>query len=224
MTRRISGASFDTTLMGAMVHVEKASLSITDNSAVAQTRGIPDGYVDGDVSAELEFELDTKNLKLLADAAKRAGSWRGIEPDDVLFYADTGSDQMKVEAFWREAAGLRPARRRSQGRQQERAQGERLYDLPRFCSPQWRAVPLQGRHPPPAGLRGSSGRYRPRQPTRRPHAGRQPGQTGGQGRYRGMSLHQCEECDDPIPEARRHHVPGVRLCVPCQTRLERLAR
>lgn len=99
MTRRISGASFDTTLMGAMVHVEKASLSITDNSAVAQTRGVPDGYVDGDVSAELEFEFDTKNLKLLADAAKRAGSWRGMEPDDVLFYADTGSDQMKVEAF-----------------------------------------------------------------------------------------------------------------------------
>ncbi|WP_323883672.1 TraR/DksA family transcriptional regulator [Aeromonas hydrophila] len=46
----------------------------------------------------------------------------------------------------------------------------------------------------------------------------------GKGRYQGMSLHQCEECDDPIPEARRHHVPGVRLCVPCQTRLERLAR
>ncbi|ABO89667.1 TPA: DUF2597 family protein [Aeromonas salmonicida] len=99
MTRRVSGTSFDTTLMGAMVHVEKASLSITDNSAVAQTRGVPDGYVDGDVSAELEFELDTKNLKLLAEAAKRAGSWRGMEPDDVLFYADTGSEQMKVEAF-----------------------------------------------------------------------------------------------------------------------------
>ncbi|MDF2415842.1 TraR/DksA family transcriptional regulator [Aeromonas sp. 1HA1] len=46
----------------------------------------------------------------------------------------------------------------------------------------------------------------------------------GKGRYQGMSLHQCEECDDPIPEARRHHVPGVRLCVSCQTRLERLAR
>ncbi|HDO1088769.1 TPA: DUF2597 family protein, partial [Aeromonas salmonicida] len=37
--------------------------------------------------------------KLLAEAAKRAGSWRGMEPDDVLFYADTGSEQMKVEAF-----------------------------------------------------------------------------------------------------------------------------
>ncbi|HDN9511163.1 TraR/DksA family transcriptional regulator [Aeromonas salmonicida] len=43
----------------------------------------------------------------------------------------------------------------------------------------------------------------------------------GRGRYQGISLHECEECDDPIPEARRLHVPGVRLCVPCQSRAER---
>lgn len=33
----------------------------------------------------------------------------------------------------------------------------------------------------------------------------------------GESLTHCEECDAPIPEARRKAVPGVRLCVPCQT-------
>ena len=32
----------------------------------------------------------------------------------------------------------------------------------------------------------------------------------------GESLERCEECDKPIPEARRQAVPGVRLCVPCQ--------
>lgn len=26
----------------------------------------------------------------------------------------------------------------------------------------------------------------------------------------------CEECEAPIPEARRKAVPGVRLCVSCQ--------
>lgn len=46
----------------------------------------------------------------------------------------------------------------------------------------------------------------------------------GKGHYQGESRHLCEECDDPIPEARRRHVPGVRLCVPCKTRLERLGR
>lgn len=31
-----------------------------------------------------------------------------------------------------------------------------------------------------------------------------------------MSLHFCEECGEPIPEARRKALPGVRLCVACQ--------
>lgn len=32
----------------------------------------------------------------------------------------------------------------------------------------------------------------------------------------GPGLDFCEECDEPIPEARRVAVPGVRLCVECQ--------
>jgi phage/conjugal plasmid C-4 type zinc finger TraR family protein len=34
---------------------------------------------------------------------------------------------------------------------------------------------------------------------------------------RGESLRHCEECDAVIPEARREAVPGVRLCVKCQS-------
>jgi phage/conjugal plasmid C-4 type zinc finger TraR family protein len=33
---------------------------------------------------------------------------------------------------------------------------------------------------------------------------------------KGESLLHCEECDNPIPEARRKALPGVRLCVACQ--------
>ena len=32
----------------------------------------------------------------------------------------------------------------------------------------------------------------------------------------GPSRTHCEECNAPIPEARRHALPGVRLCVTCQ--------
>ncbi|MGM0691312.1 MAG: DksA/TraR family C4-type zinc finger protein [Pseudomonadota bacterium] len=32
----------------------------------------------------------------------------------------------------------------------------------------------------------------------------------------GESQVECEECGEPIPEARRRAVPGVRLCVVCQ--------
>lgn len=32
----------------------------------------------------------------------------------------------------------------------------------------------------------------------------------------GPGLRHCEQCDAPIPDARRKAMPGVRLCVPCQ--------
>ena len=35
-------------------------------------------------------------------------------------------------------------------------------------------------------------------------------------RARGESLEECEECGEPIPEARRKAIPGVRLCITCQ--------
>ncbi|MFK7954793.1 MAG: DksA/TraR family C4-type zinc finger protein [Lysobacterales bacterium] len=34
---------------------------------------------------------------------------------------------------------------------------------------------------------------------------------------KGESLRRCEECDKSIPEPRRQAVPGVRLCVNCQS-------
>ncbi len=37
----------------------------------------------------------------------------------------------------------------------------------------------------------------------------------------GPGLERCEECDKPIPEARRKAVPGVRLCVVCQEAADR---
>lgn len=33
----------------------------------------------------------------------------------------------------------------------------------------------------------------------------------------GDSAEFCEECDEPIPEARRQAIPGVRRCVSCQS-------
>lgn len=36
----------------------------------------------------------------------------------------------------------------------------------------------------------------------------------------GDSALLCDECEQQIPEARRHALPGVRLCVACQARAE----
>jgi len=37
---------------------------------------------------------------------------------------------------------------------------------------------------------------------------------------KGESLFHCEECDMEIPEARRQAIPGVRLCIACQSELD----
>jgi len=39
----------------------------------------------------------------------------------------------------------------------------------------------------------------------------------------GESRRQCEDCGEDIPQARREAVPGVRLCVTCQSEHDREA-
>ena len=99
MSSRIGGMDFDITLGTEIIHVKTITLDVTDNTATAQTRGVSDGYVAGDVAAEGEMELDTKNFKKIGAAARAAGSYRGIPLTDILFYANTGDEELKVEAF-----------------------------------------------------------------------------------------------------------------------------
>lgn len=40
----------------------------------------------------------------------------------------------------------------------------------------------------------------------------------------GASLTHCEECGADIPKARREALPGVRLCIGCQTERDKEAR
>jgi phage/conjugal plasmid C-4 type zinc finger TraR family protein len=37
----------------------------------------------------------------------------------------------------------------------------------------------------------------------------------------GQSLKHCEQCENAIPDNRRKAIPGVRLCVTCQSELEK---
>lgn len=39
---------------------------------------------------------------------------------------------------------------------------------------------------------------------------------------RQASAEECEECGDTIPKARRLAIPGVQMCVECQSRSERI--
>lgn len=99
MSMRISGKNMHFTLGDFKLKAQKVTLSITDNSAVNKTSGVPDGYVDGDVEASGEMELTTQQFNQLSKAAKRAGSWRGLPDFDAMFYGKIDIDELKVEAF-----------------------------------------------------------------------------------------------------------------------------
>jgi len=99
MFARFNGSSFDVTILGVMVHVESASVTISDESAVDKERGIPTGYTNGTVGAEVEYEVDLNNFRKIQSKAREAGSWRSIKPHDCLFYANDGDEEHKVELF-----------------------------------------------------------------------------------------------------------------------------
>lgn len=96
---RIGGKNFDVNLGDMLVHVQNCTLDITDNTAVAKSRGVPDGHVDGEVSASGEMEFDTNNFNLLIEAARTAGSFRKLEPFDSVFFAKAGEEELRIEAF-----------------------------------------------------------------------------------------------------------------------------
>ncbi|WP_296231518.1 phage protein [uncultured Pseudomonas sp.] len=96
---RLGGKNFDVNIGDMLVHVETLTLDITDNSAVAQDKGVPNGHVDGDVSASGEIEVDSSNFNLLIEAARRAGSFRALDPFDSVFFAKAGDEELRVEAF-----------------------------------------------------------------------------------------------------------------------------
>ena len=98
--QRISGKNFDISIGDLAITVNKTTLTIEDKTEVAKDGGVPNGFVDGEVSASGDLELDALAMSMLGEAAKSAGSWRALEPFDMLFYAKTGqNEEMKVEAF-----------------------------------------------------------------------------------------------------------------------------
>ena len=96
---RLSGMNFSVNFGDMKLNVISASLTISDNSAVSQTGGVPDGAVDGDVSAAGDIVVNAAGFKIISEAARRAGSWRALPNFDALFYGKTSQDDLKVEAF-----------------------------------------------------------------------------------------------------------------------------
>lgn len=98
MTKRVSGKDFHINIGGYMVKVESCSLSIEDSRTVVKTQGVPNGYVDGEVSAQGELTVDTQNLQTLIQMARSAKSFRGMPTFDMNMTAEADVG-LNVEAF-----------------------------------------------------------------------------------------------------------------------------
>ncbi len=96
---RISGKSFDVMVGDLLINAESLSASISDNRKAITEGGVPNGYVDGDVSCSGEIEVDAKNFNLFIEAAKSSGSWRELEPFDIICVAKTSAEEQKHELF-----------------------------------------------------------------------------------------------------------------------------
>ncbi|QSB01973.1 DUF2597 family protein [Methylomonas sp. EFPC1] len=97
--KRLSAQNFDIMVGDLLVHVETMSAQITDNRQPTFIRGVPDGYVDGDVACAGDIELDSKNFNLFTDVARSNGSWRAMPTFDIIYSGVTISDKQKIEMF-----------------------------------------------------------------------------------------------------------------------------
>jgi hypothetical protein len=102
-TQRLSSQGFDITIGDIAVNVTRLTLDITDNTSVAKTRGVPDGYISGDVEAKGELELNQQYFNLLQQAARKAGSWQGLDPFDITCFGQAslgeGAENTTIEVF-----------------------------------------------------------------------------------------------------------------------------
>lgn len=97
--KHLSANDFDIMVGDLVVHVENMTATITDNRQAVTTRGVPTGYVDGDVACSGEIEIDSKNFNLLIDVAKTAGSFRQMPAFNIIYMGKNVSEQLKIELF-----------------------------------------------------------------------------------------------------------------------------
>lgn len=98
-TKRISGQDVRQIIDGTQLNFDEVSLSIEDERTPVFNQGVPNGYVNGKVSASGEIKLDWKNFDLLFGKAKAAGSWRGMPTFDMSFLSTAGKENMDVDVY-----------------------------------------------------------------------------------------------------------------------------
>ncbi|MEQ1636705.1 MAG: phage protein [Methylococcales bacterium] len=97
--KHLSAQDFDIMVGNLLIHVESMSATISDNRQAVMTRGVPNGYVDGDVSCSGDIEIDTKNFNNFVEVARSRGSFRDVQPFDIIYNGKNISGRHQVALF-----------------------------------------------------------------------------------------------------------------------------
>lgn len=102
MAVRLSGKEIRTFVGDLQGVFEKVSIKIDDKRAVAKSRGVPNGHVDGEVSCTVSVTVDAANfLMVFGGLAEQYGSYRGIPELDFKAFGMAGSGGLTqdIDAF-----------------------------------------------------------------------------------------------------------------------------
>lgn len=99
MGLRASGADVNVSVGNMIINFEEVTATIEDSSAASMSRGRPNGHTRGTVKCSGEITMDTANVKLMIEAARKAGSFQEMEPFDIVMNAETVQDQLNIELF-----------------------------------------------------------------------------------------------------------------------------
>lgn len=94
--QHITGKSGQSFVEGVPFVFDKITASISDGMEALKTRGVPDGYVEGDVSCDGEVEMKYKYFKQFSVLAAANGSYRAIPAMDISYIAATKSDLVPI--------------------------------------------------------------------------------------------------------------------------------
>lgn len=96
---RFNGRSFDFAIGDTDVAANKFTLDITDNTAAVKRRGLPGGWVKGDVEGKGTIELDITEAQKIISKAKSAGSFQDLETFNIVVTAETSTGKHTVKVY-----------------------------------------------------------------------------------------------------------------------------
>jgi len=95
----VTGKNGQSFLDGIPFVFDKITASISDGMEVLKTRGVPDGFAEGDVSCEGEVEMKYKYFKQFSALALKYGSYRAIPTMDISYIGATKSDLVPIVLY-----------------------------------------------------------------------------------------------------------------------------